>query len=63
MDQEFLKPSDVARHLNLSQRTVYNLLRRGVLPHYRVGQAVRIRRDDYVAYVEKARHVGPSVPA
>lgn len=32
----------VARRLNLSERTLYRAIRRGEIPHIRVGRSIRI---------------------
>lgn len=45
--------SEVARILKLSKPTVYALLERGELPHFRIGAVIRVRRADLEAFMAK----------
>ena len=42
MQQVLLRPSEAAETLGLGRATVYTLIRRGELPHVRIGDSVRI---------------------
>ena len=42
---DYLTPYDVAEELGLSLTTVYNLLRAGKLPGFKVGKSWRIPKD------------------
>lgn len=52
-----LKPEDVAELLAVSQRSVRRLIDSGELPTVRVGNAVRVHRDDLERYVDRLRGV------
>ena len=43
---EWLTVKEIAQHLKVCTATVYKLVDRGVLPHLRVLNAVRVRRGD-----------------
>lgn len=43
---EFLTVAEVAEIVRLSKAAVYNLVNGGLLPHVRLGGAIRIRRAD-----------------
>jgi len=50
--ERVLKTSEVARHLNCTQDTIYNLIRAGQLRAIRVGRLVRIPESalaDFIA--------------
>ena len=50
-----LTTQEVAQILNISKNTVYELIKRGELPSYRVGRKVRIDEIDIEAYKNKSR--------
>jgi excisionase family DNA binding protein len=41
---EFLSPEEFRRYLGLGRSTVYDLLRRGEIPHLKLGKCIRIPR-------------------
>ncbi len=49
----FLTVAEVARHLRVSNMTVYRLVKSGQLAAVRVGRGYRIREDDVRTYLEK----------
>ncbi|MFP5351330.1 MAG: helix-turn-helix domain-containing protein [Actinomycetota bacterium] len=49
----FLTVGEVARHLRVSNMTVYRLVKSGQLAAVRVGRGYRIREDDVRSYLEK----------
>jgi excisionase family DNA binding protein len=49
---EFLTVADVAGILKLNQQTVRNWIEQGSMPAVRVGRRVRIRREDFLAFVD-----------
>ncbi|MDQ3940935.1 MAG: helix-turn-helix domain-containing protein [Actinomycetota bacterium] len=51
--EQFLTVSEVARHLRVSNMTVYRLVNSGQLAAVRVGRGYRIRRDDVRKYLEQ----------
>lgn len=46
---------DIATMLKISKLTVYDLIKKGELPAYRVGRQIRIDAEDFKAYKEKAK--------
>jgi len=50
-----LSTQEVAELLNISKNTVYELIRRGELPSYRIGRKVRIDEIDIETYKNKSR--------
>lgn len=50
-----LTTQEVAQILNISKNTVYELIKRGELPSYRVGRKVRIDEIDIEEYKNKSR--------
>jgi excisionase family DNA binding protein len=50
-----LKGNDVARMLNISRAFAYQLMRQGEIPTVRIGNAVRVRKEDLLAYINQNR--------
>ena len=50
-----LKGNDVARMLNISRAFAYQLMRQGEIPTVRIGNAVRVRKEDLLAYIDHNR--------
>lgn len=50
-----LKGNDVARVLNISRAFAYQLMHQGEIPTVRIGNAVRVRREELVAYIDHNR--------
>lgn len=44
---------EVAARLKVTTATVYALLERGDLPHFRIGAVMRVRRADLEAFMAK----------
>ena len=56
MEEQLLKPGDVAEVLQVSKAQAYNLLKRGEIPAIHIGTLVRVRPEDLKHYIEqKAR--------
>lgn len=53
MDENLLKGGDVARILGVSRSFAYSLMQRGDIPTVRVGNAIRVRPDDLVRFIEQ----------
>lgn len=49
------KPEEVAKILNISRFTVYELIKRGDLPAYRIGRSMRIESTDLENYKRRSR--------
>lgn len=54
----FLTSLEVAHLLRVSKLTVYRFVDRGLLPFYRIGRALRFRKDDVAAFTEARRGSG-----
>ncbi len=50
-DDNYLRPSDIARQLALHRSQVYKLIKDGALPHIRIGRAVRVPAPAFEAYL------------
>ena len=50
---KFLTVGEVARHLRVSNMTVYRLVKSGQLSAVRIGRGYRIREDDVHRYLEQ----------
>lgn len=50
-----LKGNDVARLLNISRAFAYQLMRQGEIPTVKIGNAVRVRKEDLLAYIDHNR--------
>ena len=48
-----LDAREAAAYLAVSMTTLYRMIRRGELPHTRVGRNIRFRVDDLDAYLEE----------
>lgn len=57
-----LTTQEVAQILNISKNTVYELIKRGELPSYRVGRKVRIDAVDIEEYKNKSRTYIKKIP-
>lgn len=59
MDNTFLTVAEVIEYLQVTQRTVYRLLKAGRLPAVRVGRQWRFRRADLDAWLQRQGAVTP----
>jgi len=55
MTEQMLSPTEVARRLGVSRRTVRRWIKSGVLPAYRVGGVYRIAPDEFASFLEQSR--------
>ena len=46
-----MKPREVASYLSVDPMTVYNLIKRGQIPAFKVGKVWRIKRGDLEVYI------------
>jgi excisionase family DNA binding protein len=53
---KLLKPTDVARILNISRALSYRLLQKGEIPVIRVNNAIRVMPNDLENFIEKSRN-------
>ena len=49
MEVETLTVEEVAKYLRVSRQTVYALVRANKIPHFKVGNKVRVKRSDLEA--------------
>jgi len=54
---ELLKKGQLAKKLNLSQRTVENFMRRGWIPYVKIGKSVRFCLADVLATLKERGQV------
>lgn len=52
---EWLKTSDVARKLGITERGVQNLVAKGKLTAYRIGRVLRFQPNDITLFLEQAK--------
>ena len=53
MNESVLTIKQIAGYLNVTERTIYNLLQRGELPGFKVGVAWRFRKEDIDRWIQK----------
>ena len=61
MDSTSLTPLEVAELLKITKNTVYELIKRGELPAYKVGKKLRIDKEDINNYINNQKK-GSSSP-
>lgn len=57
LGEPLLTPQEAGRLLRLPTSTVYDLARRDVLPHIRIGRAIRFSRADLEGFLGGQRRV------
>ena len=58
MSDPMLDADQAAELLGISREWIYKMARRGELPYYRLGRAMRFRRSELDAFLEEARRGG-----
>lgn len=53
MNESVLTIKQIAEYLNVTERTIYNLLQRGELPGFKVGMAWRFRKEDIDKWIQR----------
>jgi excisionase family DNA binding protein len=56
--KEFYTVRDLANLFQVTETTVYRLVRRGELPSYRIGRAIRFRANEVEAFLKRCRNDG-----
>jgi excisionase family DNA binding protein len=56
-DKKLLTPTDIAKHLQMNERTVTMWLRKGHLRGFKIGKEWRVSPDDLQAFLEAAANV------
>ena len=46
---------ELSDYLKVKEKTLYSLVSRGVIPHYRIGKLVRFRQDEIDDWMEAKR--------
>jgi putative molybdopterin biosynthesis protein len=49
-----LTPAEAARVANVSRKTIYREIDRGVLPAYHVGRQLRVDPADFARYLDRS---------
>ena len=57
-DDVFYTSTELAKLLKITQRTVYRLMERGVLPYYEIGRVKRFRKKEVEEYLQRVRRPG-----
>ncbi len=55
MTKEFLNIDDLSDLLGVKKSTLYSLVEKGEIPHYRVGRLIRFERNDVDVWIEGHR--------
>jgi excisionase family DNA binding protein len=53
--ERLLTVAELAKRWQTSERTVTRVIKRGDLPHVRIGRQIRLRRSDVMAYEKNKR--------
>jgi excisionase family DNA binding protein len=53
--EELLSPKEISRLLKVSKPWPYIMVKRGLLPCYKMGKVIRFRWSDIEAYLEQSR--------
>jgi excisionase family DNA binding protein len=53
--EELLSPKELCRLLKVSKPWPYVMVKRGLLPHYKMGRVIRFRQSDIEAYLNQSR--------
>ena len=61
MNSTSLTPLEVAEILKITKNTVYELIKRGELPAYKVGKKLRIDKEDIENYINNQKGTTSSV--
>ena len=56
MNSTSLTPLEVAELLKITKNTVYELIKRGELPAYKVGRKLRIDKEDIDNYIKTCKY-------
>ena len=51
--EQSMTVEEVSKLLRVSRQTIYNMIRAGKIPHFRVGNKVRFHRADIEAMMKK----------
>ena len=57
-DAEFTTADELATRLRVTKATIYRMARRGEIPYYSIGRAMRFRSQDVEEFLRRCRGVG-----
>ena len=55
IEKEFLKPKDVATMFSITEETLRNWRRQGILPYFRIKNTIRFARSDILECLSRFR--------
>ncbi len=58
-EPEFWTAPELAARRRVTTATIYRMARRGELPYYSIGRAMRFRAPDVEAFLARCKGVGP----
>ncbi len=53
--EELLSPKEVSKLLKVSKPWPYIMVKRGLIPYYKMGKVIRFRSSDIEAFLERSR--------
>jgi excisionase family DNA binding protein len=53
--EELLSPKELSRLLKVSKPWPYIMVKRGLLPYYKMGKVIRFKLSDIEAFLEQSR--------
>jgi excisionase family DNA binding protein len=53
--EELISPKELSKILKVSKPWPYLMVKRGILPCYKLGGVIRFKRQDIEAYLERSR--------
>lgn len=57
-EAEFCTADELATRLRVTKATIYRMARRGEIPYYSIGRAMRFRSQDVEDFLRRCRGVG-----
>jgi excisionase family DNA binding protein len=55
MAKEYVNIEELSEYLGIKKSTLYGMVEKGELPHYRIGRLIRFKRDDMDSWIERHR--------
>jgi excisionase family DNA binding protein len=53
--EDFLTPKEVSKLLKVSKPWPYAMVKRRLLPYYKMGKVIRFKKSDIEAFLERSR--------